>query len=87
MRKVQIHDSLHHNWDITTNLRPTCVIRCLTIGWTNFLIEKQLRMSDMCMFELLNNEPPKFIVYKKRPHQWKFDTSMTILTFSFIPMY
>ncbi|XP_022852284.1 putative B3 domain-containing protein Os03g0621600 [Olea europaea var. sylvestris] len=65
LRSVQIHDSLRHNWELATNLRPNGLIRRMTIGWADFFREKELQMGDTCVFKLLNSEPPKFIVYKK----------------------
>ncbi|XP_022853820.1 B3 domain-containing protein Os03g0622100-like [Olea europaea var. sylvestris] len=66
VRSVQIHDSSHQNWDITTNLRPNGVVQCLTIRWAHFPSMKELEMDGTCIFELLNNESPEFLVYKKK---------------------
>ncbi|XP_022891850.1 B3 domain-containing protein Os03g0212300-like [Olea europaea var. sylvestris] len=53
LHSVQIYDSLHRNWDITTNLRPNSEIHCLTIGWVHFLSFKELQMGDTCVLLIL----------------------------------
>lgn len=40
VRNVQIHDSLHYNWELATNLRPNSLIRRMIIGRADFFIEK-----------------------------------------------
>lgn len=53
-------------------------MRRLSIRWVDFYREKELRMGDTCVFQLLHSEPPMFMVYRKNQidgsltHLWKF---------------